>query len=213
MRKDYCELIMIIDRSGSMAGKESDVQGGFKTFIEEQKKLPGAAALTLVQFDDVYEIVFSERPLSQPIPDYSLVPRGMTALLDAIGKTIASVGERLSHTAEDARPDKVLFIIMTDGLENASKEYRYPRIKEMIEHQQSVYQWEFVFMGADIDAISVANNMGISTLNTVQAKRLKTGGMFEAASMVSKNYRSRGSTMSEKGESVQAMYDKTADDK
>jgi len=195
-----------------MSGKELDVQGGFKTFISEQRKLPGAAALTLVHFDDEYEILFSEVPLSSPIDDYVLVPRGMTALLDAIGKTIASVGERLSHMAEQDRPGKVLFIIMTDGMENASTEYQIDRIREMIEHQKRVYNWEFIFMGADIDAISVANNMGISAHNTVNAKRVKTAGMFEAASFASKNYRSSGSTSSKQGETVQDMYDKTSVD-
>lgn len=212
MRKDYCELVMIIDRSGSMSGKEADVQGGFKSFISEQKQLPGQAALTLVHFDDQYEILLSEYSLEKPVPDYVLVPRGMTALLDAIGKTISSVGERLSNKAESERPDKVLFIIMTDGMENASKEYRVDRIREMIEHQKSAYNWEFIFMGADIDAISVADSMGINSQNTVSATRAKTGGMFLAASMASKAYRKKGSLASEEGESVQAMYDKTAND-
>ena len=209
MRKDYCELVMIIDRSGSMSGKEKDVEGGFKSFLKEQRKLPGEASLSLVHFDDVYEQLFSQKSLSEKIPDYVLVPRGMTALLDAIGKTIASVGERLSRTSEVDRPDKVLLIIMTDGMENASKEYSYARIKEMIEHQKNVYQWEFIFMGADMDAISVANTIGIDVQNTVNAKRTKTGGMFEAASLASANYRSYGSTKSKKGESVQDLYDKT----
>ena len=212
MRKDYCELVVIIDRSGSMSGKESDVEGGFRSFIQEQKALPGDASLTLAQFDDDYEIIFTQKPLSEHIPDYNLVPRGMTALLDAVGKTIASVGERLSQTPENDRPDKVLVIIMTDGMENASSEYRYDRIKQMIEHQKSVYQWEFIFMGADMDAISVANDIGISARNTVNAKRVKTGGMFQTASMASKHYRRTGSIMSDKGESVQDMYDKTRND-
>jgi len=212
MRKDYCELVMIIDRSGSMAGKEQDVEGGFKTFVSEQKKLPGDASLTLVHFDDQYETLLSQVSINENIPDYVLIPRGMTALLDAIGKTIANVGERLSQMAEAERPDKVLFIIMTDGMENASKEYSIARIKEMIEHQKNIYKWEFIFMGADIDAISVANNMGISSQNAVNAKREKTAGMFEVASLASKNYRSFGSTMTKKGETVQELYDKTADD-
>jgi len=212
MRKDYCELVMVIDRSGSMAGKEADVEGGFKTFINEQKELPGQASLTLVQFDDEYDVLYSELSLAGAVPEYKLIPRGMTALLDAIGKTIANVGERLSNMAEENRPEKVLFIIMTDGMENASKEYQYERIKDMIEHQKNVYSWEFIFMGADMDAISVANNIGISSVNTVNAKRVKTGGMFAAASLASKNYRKSGSTMGDSGESVQEMYDKTAND-
>jgi len=212
MRKDYCELVMIIDRSGSMSGKELDVEGGFKTFIKEQKKLPGEASLTLVQFDDEYEMLFCERSLAGEIPDYALHPRGMTALLDAIGKTIASVGQRLSEKEEAQRPEKVLVIIMTDGMENASKEYRYDRIKEMIELQKTKYQWEFIFMGADMDAFSVANSIGIDAANTVKAQRAKTGGMFAAASLASKNYRKQGTTIDEQEESLQALYDKTAAD-
>lgn len=164
MNTDYCEIACVIDRSGSMSGRVDDVIGGFNTFLEEQKKLPGRALLTLVQFDDQYELHCSGAPIRSvaPLTTSTYVPRGSTALNDAVGRTINNLGARLAAMREDARPGRVIVVIITDGQENASKEFtRREQIREMIEHQRSKYSWEFVFLGAGVDAFEEARTFGI----------------------------------------------------
>jgi len=164
MKKDLTELVFILDRSGSMGGLESDTIGGYNTMLEKQKKEAGEVIITTVLFDDRYELLHDRINLRgiTPITSKEYFVRGSTALLDAIGKTINKIGNVQKHTAEDERAEKVLFVITTDGLENASREFSYEKIRQMIEHQKSKYGWEFIFLGANIDAISVAERIGIN---------------------------------------------------
>lgn len=163
MKKDLVEMVFILDKSGSMTGYVEDTIGGFNSLIEKQKKEDGEAYVTTVLFDNRYELLHDHVPLNE-IPvlttnDY--YPSGTTALLDAIGITINRIGERLSKTPEDERPEQVMIMITTDGLENASKEYTYQQVNEMIQHQQEKYSWVFMFLGAGMDAVKEASNLGI----------------------------------------------------
>lgn len=165
MKKNLTELVFILDRSGSMFNLVSDTIGGFNSMIESQKKEPGEAYVTTVLFDDYYELLHDHINLREihPITDEEYYVRGCTALLDAIGKTINSIGARLNDTPEDERPDKVIFVIMTDGYENKSKEFTKSQVKEMVEHQQNKYSWTFMFLGSDIDAVAEAKSLGINS--------------------------------------------------
>ncbi len=158
------ELIFILDRSGSMAGLESDTIGGYNAMIEKQKVEPGDAVITTVLFDDRYELLHDRIPLKgiHPITEREYYVRGTTALLDAIGQSIQKLVNAHRHTAPEARADKVLFVITTDGMENASQEYTYKKIHDMIRHQKERYGWEFIFLGANIDAIETAAKFGIN---------------------------------------------------
>jgi len=160
MRSDLTDITLVVDRSGSMEQVREDAEGGVNSFIAQQAKEPGEALLTLVQFDTEYEFLHKGIPVSQA-PKYELVPRGMTALLDAVGRAINETGERLSKMDEQDRPGLVVFVVMTDGLENSSKEFSKATIKEMIERQQDKYNWHFTFLGANQDAFAEAGSMGI----------------------------------------------------
>ena len=163
MKKDLTELVFILDRSGSMSGLESDTIGGYNAMLEKQKKAAGEAVITTVLFDDSYELLHDRINLKgiAPITDKEYFVRGSTALLDAIGKTINKIGNAQKHTQESERAEHVMFIITTDGMENASHEFSYDKIKKMIEHQKKTYNWEFMFLGANIDAIATAASFGI----------------------------------------------------
>lgn len=164
MKKDLVELVFILDRSGSMSGLEDDTIGGYNAMLEKQKKEPGEAIITTVLFDDRYELLHDRIYLRgiEPITDKEYFVRGSTALLDAVGRTINKIGNAQKHTVEEERAERVLFVITTDGMENASREFTYEKVKQMIEHQKCKYGWEFIFLGANIDAISTAERFGIS---------------------------------------------------
>lgn len=164
MKKDLIELVFILDRSGSMAGLESDTIGGYNSLLTKQKEEPGEATVTTVLFDNHYELLHDRTQMKgiNPITDKDYYVCGTTALLDAIGKTINKIGYAIKHTLEEERPEKVLFVITTDGMENASFEFSYERIKAMIERQRVKYGWEFIFLGANIDAVDEAKCFGIS---------------------------------------------------
>lgn len=165
MKKDLAEIIFILDRSGSMSGLESDTIGGYNSFLSAQKKVEGEAQVTTVLFDDKYELLHDGVDIKnvKPITEKEYFARGTTALLDAIGKTIINVGIRLTNIPENERPSKVIFVITTDGQENASREFTYKKIHEMITEQQDKYSWEFIFLGANIDAAKEAENLGIKS--------------------------------------------------
>lgn len=152
-----------------MQSVKEDTIGGFNQFLADQKQAPGEAAITLVQFDDVYEAVYRGIPIkdARPLDGSTFVPRGSTALLDAIGRTINDAGKRLEAMPEDQRPENVIFVIVTDGEENASREFNAAQVNDLISHQRDVYRWEFVFLGANQDAITTAANLGISTANAL----------------------------------------------
>lgn len=164
MKKDYCDITVVLDRSGSMQSIKSDTIGGFNAFLKEQQQVQGEATISLFQFDTEYETVYEGRPVASApeLTNDTFQPRGMTALLDAIGRTINSVGRRLANLQENDRPEKVVFVIITDGEENSSREFKIHQISDLIEHQKNVYKWEFVFLGANQDAIATASQMGIS---------------------------------------------------
>ena len=165
-KKDYTHITFVIDRSGSMVTMKDEAQNSFNQFIKDQKKLPGKLTVTLVQFDNKYEVVWNARN-AKKVGKYTLTPRGGTALLDAIGQAVASTGEYLRDLSEDARPDKVMFGVLTDGCENASQEFTGSAIKEMVEHQTEKYSWEFNFLAANQDAILGAGQMGIHRSNAM----------------------------------------------
>jgi uncharacterized protein YegL len=179
-----------------MSAIKTDAIGGFNSFLESQQKLDGDAKMTVVQFDDEYLVTIDGVDIQnvEPLNENTFVPRGMTALLDAIGKTVNNVGERLSKTLENERPEKVIVVILTDGQENSSKEFNRAKINEMITHQKEKYSWEFLFLAAGQDAIAEANSIGIGKLNTMSfvanAKGINTtyAAMDSAVSM----YRSVG---------------------
>ena len=162
MKADYTDITLVVDRSGSMESIREDAEGGINTFITEQAKKPGECSITLVQFDDKYEPVF-RGVRAAACPRYSLVPRGSTALLDAVGRTINDTGARLAALPEAERPGLVIFVISTDGMENASTVYSHKQIREMIAHQQTVYSWQFTFLAANIAAYDEAMQMGIDS--------------------------------------------------
>lgn len=164
MRKGLTEVVFILDRSGSMSGLEADTIGGFNSMISKQKKEDGEAVISTVLFDDQQEVVYDRQPVKmvEPMTDRQYYVRGCTALLDAIGGAIHHIGNVHKYAREEDRPEKTMFIITTDGMENASRFYTYDRVKYMVERQKEKYGWEFLFLGANIDAISVAVRFGIN---------------------------------------------------
>ncbi|MEM9996193.1 MAG: hypothetical protein AAF809_00710 [Bacteroidota bacterium] len=169
MNHALTELVCILDRSGSMESIRADAIGGFNAFLGEQKKLNGEARLTLVLFDHEYDRRLDAAPLAEvePLTEATFVPRGNTALLDAVGRTIDDVGARLARTPEAERPGSILVCILTDGMENASSDYTRDRVKSMIEHQQEKYGWEFQFLAANQDAFAEASRIGIARPNAM----------------------------------------------
>ena len=164
MKKGLTEMVFILDRSGSMGGLESDTIGGYNAMLAKQQKGPGEAVITTVLFDDQYELLHDRINLRgvAPITDQEYYVRGSTALLDAVGKTINKIGNAQKRTTEAERAEKVVVVITTDGMENASCEFSKDKVRRMIEHQKSKYDWEFIFLGANIDAIATAGRFGIS---------------------------------------------------
>ncbi|MFO0905555.1 MAG: vWA domain-containing protein [Pirellulales bacterium] len=160
MRADLTDITLVVDRSGSMDAIRDDAEGGVNAFIAEQAQAPGDACLTLVQFDTEYEFLEKGTPIREA-GRFRLQPRGGTALLDAVGRAMQETGERLASLPEAERPGLVIFVVMTDGQENSSREYTKAQIKKMIEHQQSVYSWQFTFLGANQDAFAEAESLGI----------------------------------------------------
>jgi hypothetical protein len=162
MKQGYTDITIVLDRSGSMADVAADTIGGFNTFLDEQKKNPGHTHLTLRQFDDQHEIVYS-RPIAEvpPLDNGIFRPRGSTALLDAIGLAINETGQRLRALPEADRPEHVIVAIITDGLENASRTFTRASVFQMIAHQRDAYKWQFTFIGANQDAITEAGRIGI----------------------------------------------------
>jgi uncharacterized protein YegL len=163
MNKNLTELVFILDRSGSMAGLETDTIGGYNAMLTKQKKEKGEANVTTILFDDKIEMLHKRLGLQevQPISENEYYVRGCTSLLDAIGQTIHYIGNVQKYAKEEDRAGKVIFIITTDGYENSSKEYNYEKIRGMISRQKEQYHWEFIFLGANIDAVATAREVGI----------------------------------------------------
>lgn len=171
--KDCCEIVVLMDKSGSMADTANDAIGGFNTFLKYQQDLPGEAKLTLVLFDTIYRTLYESTPIKEvkPLTNKEYFASGMTALLDAFGNTVTNLGNRLENLPESERPNKVIVCVVTDGEENSSHEYKKDQIKSMAEHQRSKYNWEFVYLGANQDAFAEGNSFGIyNTTNYVGTK-------------------------------------------
>ena len=186
MKKNLTELVFILDRSGSMAGLERDTIGGFNAMIEKQKREQGEAIVSTVIFDNVSEVIHDRVPLERikPITERDYYVRGCTALLDAVGGAIHHIGNVHKYAREEDRPEKTLFVITTDGMENASRKYSYGRLKEMIERQKEKYGWEFLFLGANIDAAKEAARFGITADRAAnyRADSVGTGVIYESVS-------------------------------
>lgn len=191
--KNKTDITIILDRSGSMESVKSDTIGGFNSFLGEQQKIEGEAVLTLVQFDDQYEVVYLDKEIARAdkLSTETFVPRGMTALYDAIGRTINETGKRLADLPEAERPDKVLMVIMTDGEENSSQEFRSETIGQMIREQRDKYNWQFMFIGANQDAILNAHEIGIpmQAALTYTANAKGTQAAFGSVAKRVANYR------------------------
>ncbi len=163
MRKGLTEVVFVLDRSGSMSGLEADTIGGFNSMIEKQRKEEGEALISTVLFDDRMEVIYDRVPVGkiEAMTDKQYYVRGCTALLDAIGGAIHHISGVQKHAKEEDRPEKTMFIIITDGMENSSHKYDYKKVKKMVEKKQEKHGWEFLFLGANIDAIAEAGRFGI----------------------------------------------------
>lgn len=177
MRKGLTELVMILDRSGSMRGLEADTIGGFNSMIEKQKKEEGEAYVSVILFDDLSEVIYDRKPVAQvePMTDRQYYVRGCTALLDAVGGAIRHIGNIHKYARPEDVPEKTIFIITTDGMENASRRYTYEKVKKMIEKKKEKHGWEFLFLGANIDAVKEAGRFGISASRAVRYKNDRFG--------------------------------------
>lgn len=181
--QNLTHLYFLLDRSGSMQSIREDTIGGFDAFIAEQRATAGACRVTLAQFDNEYDEVYADRELAD-VPSLELQPRGSTALLDSLGRLIVTAGERLAALPEDERPGSVVVGVMTDGYENASVDWSHARIKELIERQTRGYNWQFLYLGADQDAIEEGAKMGFGR---DQAMSYARGRSREAMAAMSAN--------------------------
>ena len=177
MKKGLTEMVFILDRSGSMAGLEADTIGGYNSMLAKQKALEGEALVSTVLFDHASTVICDRMPLSE-VPEMTeeeYFVRGCTALLDAVGGAIHHIGNVHKYARDEDRPEKTVFVITTDGMENASKTYTYGRVQEMIKRQTEKYGWEFLFLGANIDAKAEAGRLGIRERRAVKYQNDKKG--------------------------------------
>ena len=177
MKKGLTEMVFILDRSGSMAGLEDDTIGGYNSMLAKQKALEGEALVSTVLFDHASTVICDRMPLDQ-VPEMTeeeYFVRGCTALLDAVGGAIHHIGNVHKYARDEDRPEKTVFVITTDGMENASKTYTYGRVQEMIKRQTEKYGWEFLFLGANIDAKAEAGRLGIRERRAVKYQNDKKG--------------------------------------
>ncbi len=181
-RADLTHLYFLLDRSGSMQSIKTDTEGGFAAFIDEQRASDGECRVTLAQFDNEYDVVYSSLPVAD-VPPLDLQPRGSTALLDAMGRLITTAGAELTALPEDDRPGTVVVAVMTDGYENSSHEWTHPAVKALVEQQTHDYSWQFLYMGADQDAIEVGASLGVAAAHSVTYARGKSREAMAASSM------------------------------
>ena len=193
MKKGLTEIVFILDKSGSMSGLEADTIGGYNSFLERQKKEEGEAYVSTVLFSDTNSVIHDRVPISkiEPMNDKQYSVGGCTALLDAIGGAIKHIGNVHKYAREEDRPEKTVFVITTDGQENSSRVYDYEKIKKLVKKQQEKYGWEFIFLGANIDAITEAGRLGIASNRAVRYECDGVGTMlnFECMSESIANFR------------------------
>ena len=190
--KDATHIAVLLDRSGSMSSVKDETISGYNAFIREQKAAGDNASLSLVQFDSQGIDTLQEFTPINAVPDLNsdtFQPRGMTPLLDALGKTIESTGKSLEAIPESNRPDKIVFVVITDGQENASHKFSKSRIREMIERQSNTYNWQFVYLGANQDAFAEAGQVGFQAANVADYVGAATADAFRATSSNVANYR------------------------
>ena len=212
MKKNLTEIVFILDRSGSMAGLECDTIGGFNAMIEKQKRESGEAFVSTVLFDNETEVIHDRVDIKkiELLTDREYYVRGCTALLDAVGGAIHHIGNVHKYAREEDRPEKTLFVITTDGMENASRKYSYEKVRSMIERQKEKYGWEFVFLGANIDAAKEAARFGISEdyAANYHADSVGTAVIYEAMSEFVCNVRANRPMSKEWKRNVDAYYKK-----
>ena len=212
MKNNITELVFILDRSGSMAGLESDTIGGFNAMIEKQKKETGECYISTVLFDNVSEVLHDRVKLSdiKPMTDKEYTVRGCTALIDAIGSAIHHIGNIHKYARPEDVPEHTMFIITTDGMENASQQYSSEQVKKMIERQKEKYGWEFLFIGANIDAVETARRYGINEDRAVNynADAKGTGILYESVACAVSNVRRCASLDNSWREKMDKDYEK-----
>jgi hypothetical protein len=183
---DLTLIAALLDRSGSMQSIKSDTEGGFDAYIEQQRGVPKRIEVTLARFDTEYEPVYANRPIAQ-VPPLELQPRGMTALYDAVGRLITDVGAELAGRPENERPGTVIVVVLTDGHENSSREWTHEAVRALITQQQELYSWNFLFLGANMDAVETGSRMGFRRQDSITyaAAPEAVAGVFGAAAAYS----------------------------
>ena len=196
MKKNLTEMVFILDKSGSMADLTKDTIGGFNSLIRKQRGEEGEAIVSAVLFSDSSEVLYDRVPLDKitPMTDKDYVPAGCTALLDAVGDAVKHIGNIHKYAREEDVPEKTIFVITTDGMENASRRYSYKEVKQLISRQQEKYGWEFIFLGANIDAAAAAGDLGIKAANAVNytSDSMGTEAMYCSAACAVTSLRKTG---------------------
>jgi hypothetical protein len=187
---DFTGHLLVVDRSGSMATIKKDMEGGIKALLKAQDELPGKYTVDIAYFDN--EFVYEEKFALAASASVNIEPRGLTALHDAIGRAVTQYGEALANLPEDERPGKVLVTIVTDGGENASREFNGESVKELIEKQKNEFNWEFTFLGANQDAVTVGSSLGINHNITYQATSAGVAAVTDSLTNFTKTYRGGG---------------------
>lgn len=180
-RADLTHIYVLLDRSGSMQSIKHDITGGFDAFVADQRAATGECRMTLARFDNEYELVFSDLPIAQVGP-LRLDPRGSTALLDSMARLITEAGAKLADLPEHERPGTVVVAIMTDGYENASREWTHPAVKALVDQQSGTYGWQFLYLGADQDAVEVGRGLGINGAHAMTYSRGSAAAAMQATS-------------------------------
>ena len=193
MKEDYCDFTLIIDKSGSMGPLQMDTIGGINQFLNEQKLVPGECKASIILFDTTVQSLCLGRDIKEvsDLNTQTYSPGGATALLDAVGTGIRELGGRLSKMPEDQRPSKVVLVIATDGEENSSVKFTKQQIADMVKHQKEAYKWEFVFLGADINAFAEAQGLNVAHSHTIQTRSTpeSTAHVYAAACSNLTSYR------------------------
>lgn len=199
----YTHISVLVDRSGSMRGLEKDMIGGLKSFFKEQAQIEGICKVDYAQFDSVYEEVFTDTLVASAKP--VLEPRGMTALHDALGKNITNLKAKFKAMPKEDRPDNVIVIVVTDGGENASREFSGAQVKELVKKSRKKNDWQFVFLGANQDAVTTGGNLGFARGASMTFDTNNTTTTLASASAYTTNYRVAGASAFTDADRVSAM--------